>query len=231
MFTRDEQKAAKAFYRSQVQNGNSITVNWDAGGDSTPVWLNYKTVPGQKEQKHESALRSEIITLLNLPNAGEEYHTGKGELIADESGLFIAHTSYEHEWINVHLPDITVPVNDPYNMYDIPKTTRFVAYAEYQYLNDEVAFTINRSKPGSDVNMLSPEEEAYYKNILEQGLAQNRDKMGKAVKENEDEAVVVTLNLWLQSSGPKQMELTARFTCHEVTAVHTQELVELFSGV
>lgn len=231
MFTRDEQKAAKTFYCSQVQNGNSITVSWDAGGDSTPVWLDYKTVPAEKEEIHESVLRREIIMQLNLPNSGEEYHTGKGELIADESGLFIAHTSYEHEWLNVRLPEISVPVKDPYNMHDIPKAIRFVAYAEYQYLSDEVTFTINLSKPGSDINKLTPEQEAYYKNILQEGLAQHDDKMGKAVKDNEGEAIVIGLNIWLQVTGPKQMKRVARFTCHELKAVHTQELVELFSGV
>ena len=71
-------EAVRAF---KVQ-GYPILANWDAGGDQTPcnVQINGKYDVTYKDINICEELRSAIIYELSLPNSGETYHTGSGEI-------------------------------------------------------------------------------------------------------------------------------------------------------
>lgn len=217
------------FFRNQLAQGNTITVHWDAGGDSTPVWVEYATKPEGDNEEFENELRYEVIDKLTLPNAGEDYHTGRGKLVADHSGLFLEFTAYEHEWMGARIPEVVTIVDDPYNLSSGKKITYPSMFIQYEYLTDNTSIDVRLNRIGAArENLLDETQVAFYRNILENALAQHRDKMGKEVQGTEGMAIVQVMNGTLQFDAPRKLQLRVSFTCHAIKAVHSGELVQLF---
>lgn len=80
-------KKIKEALEKIYQQGHQVKVTWDAGGDQTlcNVFIELpdgtqKMFPDTSEPKVSYLLVYEITDQLNLPNAGEFYHQGKGEI-------------------------------------------------------------------------------------------------------------------------------------------------------
>lgn len=80
--------------KKYLQNPDyQIFADWDAGGDQTPC--NIRIFKNGQEQKYDTYsdfhedLRWQIIMTLDLPNAGETYHKGKGEIKLGENDAII----------------------------------------------------------------------------------------------------------------------------------------------
>lgn len=204
-------------------------MHWDAGGDSTPVWVEYATTPGGDTDEFEKELRYEVIMKLSLPNAGEEYHTGRGKLVADESGLFLEFTAYEHEWMGADIPDVVTVINDPYDLGSEKNKSWIVIFKHYEYLTDTYTTDVRmESKNGNRINLLNETQIDFYSKILEEAVVQHRDKMGKEVKGSEGMAILQEMHASLNFDAPHKLQLRVTFTCHAVKAVHSNELVQLF---
>lgn len=217
------------FFRRQLAQGNTITVHWDAGGDSTPVWVEYATPPEGNNDEFEKELRYEIIDKLTLPNAGEEYHTGRGKLVADESGLFLEFTAYEHEWMGARIPEVVTVVDDKYNLSSGKKTTYLSMFRQYEYLTDTYITDVRLNRNGViRENLLDEMQIDFYSKILEDAVDMHRDKAGKEVQGSEGMAIVQEINASLNFDAPHKLQLRVTFTCHAIKAVHSNELVQLF---
>ena len=84
-------EALKREWVSRLQAGRKVTIKWDAGGDETPVWV---FVDGEEADWQDCEdLVDLVIRTLDLPNAGELFVEGGGELLVQDGKLMISHTS------------------------------------------------------------------------------------------------------------------------------------------
>ncbi|WP_028981441.1 hypothetical protein [Sporocytophaga myxococcoides] len=104
--------------KTLLSEGKEIKAEWNAGGDDTccDVFIN-----GEPSYKHQDfdiceVVRLRIIDLLNLPNAGEEYHMGKGTICLNEKEeVGMRFTSREHAFGH-HINEFT-----QWNMEETPE--------------------------------------------------------------------------------------------------------------
>lgn len=86
-----------------AKQGRKIVSTWDAGGDQTLCSVFVQNAQGKDElfpetdNKPGQVLVHKIIDELNLPNAGEHYHKGRGEVLLDANQhIVIRFTSKAH---------------------------------------------------------------------------------------------------------------------------------------
>ena len=72
-----------------AQRGQQLIVEWDAGGDETLMWVrDPDSRPGEQKILKFPPLEEALDLIcheLQLPNAGEHFHQGRGELLLDEN--------------------------------------------------------------------------------------------------------------------------------------------------
>lgn len=81
----------KSFVGEILNNDGKINCTWDAGGDETICWV---SINEEKEIEWEGLninleLADMVIGALNLPNAGELFHRGEGQISLNELGSVI----------------------------------------------------------------------------------------------------------------------------------------------
>jgi hypothetical protein len=112
-----EQEKVKQFVRQIQEEGKSIIAEWDAGGDQTMIWCNVLDEEGNEIEVEEAwktyldTIDNYIVFELNLPNAGETYHRGKGKIVYKDDEVSIIYdakeftSEYEDETIEFSLND------------------------------------------------------------------------------------------------------------------------------
>lgn len=108
---------------SKVEAGAKVEIGWDAGGDETPVGI---CVDGQPVEDESCwALIDQVIEVLDLPNAGEYFVEGEGELLVKDGQLFIKHQS-NHSGYDYDVPDDFNPETDDFEEYgvEVEKTVK-----------------------------------------------------------------------------------------------------------
>lgn len=72
--------------------GEQLLVCWNAGGDNTLIWCSRRLPGGELVRVEEVHLKvleqlcDDVIETLDLPNAGDFYHVGRGRVSVDELG-------------------------------------------------------------------------------------------------------------------------------------------------
>ena len=89
----EEQLEIKAKWIARLENGEKITLKWDAGGDETPIWI-YADGVELTDWEENVGLLDIVIRALDLPNAGEYFVEGGGELETKDGQLLIRHESH-----------------------------------------------------------------------------------------------------------------------------------------
>lgn len=86
-----QKQQVKSKWSARIESGEKIELKWDAGGDETLVWVSANGVEIEWSQCDD--LVDLVIEVLDLPNTGEYFVNGGGELQATEGKLLIKHES------------------------------------------------------------------------------------------------------------------------------------------
>ena len=140
-------------YKAQ---GLPILASWNAGGDQTPCSVQ---INGKYDVTHENidicnALRNKIIYRLSLPNAGETYHTGSGEIdinLSDE--VFIKFTAVRYmDYYDGFYPNYFYYKDENWfsgsDEDEFPKINKLKTLREQHSINDPLGLTklLNRAQ-------------------------------------------------------------------------------------
>jgi hypothetical protein len=154
----------------RITSGKKIRIEWDAGGDETPV--NFIDKDGDFFEKEEAvSLISKLIEELNLPCAGEHYHKGEGEIYTTaENAVAIRFSGNEHtySWDEKGLPDSqsgNVIAEDRGQLRRFLKRSTILLNLVYDWKgNWEI--TLNTRIEEGDAPLLTDEAKQYYEKIL-----------------------------------------------------------------
>lgn len=175
-------KKITEFIKSVQTEGKKIVVEWDAGGDQTPVWFKIwdktgkEIEEGRKNEDYWMFLRDFIVYELGLPNAGERYHRGKGEISCENEQVYISYSAkeftedYEDETIEFTLEDRFGLLNCQYKAH-ISFSLRLGEVDRGSDLLDEYSkegFWVHKRILEGDDIIVTDEMTAYYKEQFEQ---------------------------------------------------------------
>lgn len=91
-----------------LQQGDSIQLKWDCGGDEALIYIHRNGQPISYEEPWAAAFELYIFNKLSLPSAGEFSMEGKGTLLYKAGALFLDCASYwkgyadEDDWKEVN---------------------------------------------------------------------------------------------------------------------------------
>ncbi|MCR9143699.1 MAG: hypothetical protein NXI24_15735 [bacterium] len=88
-----------ALGRGYLRDGHEIFAEWDAGGDETLVNVRIEG-SYEVESDFRQALRYKIKDVLNLPNAGERYHEGRGRVLLEDDVRLVLRFDAEDSYAN-----------------------------------------------------------------------------------------------------------------------------------
>jgi hypothetical protein len=84
-----EEEALYTFVHKHIANGASIRAHWEGGGDSTYIRFELNGEPANHRNKRFEELRWMIQSEIGIPNSGENYNIGYGDIFIDEKCIYI----------------------------------------------------------------------------------------------------------------------------------------------
>jgi hypothetical protein len=154
------------------EKGIRLFYEWDAGGDSTLCWP--VTVP---KVEISDALQDELYKMIRnelaLPNAGDDYNKGKGEIFFTADNALALRFSAEETTLvyDEEYPEEEIREQEIEAFEDVGHLQRFLDRGNvFLRLNvnwkKETTFSVDFNVTEGDVPFLMPNEEDYYRYIL-----------------------------------------------------------------
>jgi len=227
-----------------------VFAEWDAGGDSTPCRA-YPN-PGEEDywksedRPYYEELGDRIVDALRLPNAGERYHAGRGEIfLGKKNEIFLRFTSREYEfasdfdiednrllrWENTYHSGRPVTNREsqftrthvfekPFDIGNILHRAELQLTGEMDLAGNKQANVILRMINGDEV-VLSQEAEAFYKKKILEVLAESESLLRGRKKDSGG----LFISGELEADGSVHFLLDTR--AYDVLNLHSADIVSL----
>lgn len=229
MNSSDEITHARRVFSEMLKQGVQIKMYWDAGGDETPVWVTYDGAYMKTDEAAESVMRYELIRKLSLPNAGEEYNAGSGDLfLSPEGAIGVRYAAYDHEYGMTEIPGVETTEDDPFNFHQHVNSDTHLMFRSYNTYftgmrNDVFSFF----DKGKQVNVpVAPEAKAYYTSLFDRYLAAHGDRAGKAVGSDGLE-IITDVQIDLSFKTPQRVLVCVGFSTSSIVNATKDELILL----
>lgn len=161
--------------RTILNSGVRIFYEWDAGGDSTPCWPVTEPEIDFPEELHD-LLYDEIVSELKLPNAGEHFKKGKGELFFREEDVLVIRYSLDEsqDYESDDLPDWRraeeIEMDDPAGLRKYLNRGTVFFEMEIDWKRNE-KFEIRFRMNEGDLPAYNHEHDLYYASVIRNAAA------------------------------------------------------------
>jgi hypothetical protein len=213
-----------------LDSGVKLFYEWNAGGDETPCWAVIEpNVAFDKDVSYD--LSDSIVSELHLPNAGECYNNGKGEIFfTPENALAIRFNAVEkyHDYEGEKKRNLPETYEVEIELEDVGDLKKFlvretISLELYVDWKKEISLDLDFKIDEGDFPVLKPEEKAYYISKL----LPYTEPYTKYFQINEEGSLGGTVHLSCRLSQTKKAYITIEADFEYITEFVNREVILL----